>query len=554
MSEMMMPCSYEAEQAVLGGLMLDNDRWDEVILQISPEDLFSRPHRMVFRVMAELAGEGLPLDLITITERLENRGDLEQCGGFAYLAEMSKNTPSAANILAYAGVVAEKSRLRQLMTVGNSLLSDVQAPKASSAGILESAEGKLFNIAEQGAMQLNSETGVNEALDKLLTQLESMSASDGLTGTPTGFSELDAMTCGLQPGDLALLAARPSMGKTSLAMAACTAAVSAKPDDHVFVFSLEMPSEQLMMRLLAMEGRVELSRLRSGNMDDEDWARVSEATGRIIEWKNRLIIDDTSYQTPATLRARARRYVRKYGRPSLIMLDYLQLVRSPEQENRTQEIAEISRSLKALGKELGCPILALSQLNRLVEQRADKRPNNGDLRDSGALEQDADLIMFIYRDEVYNPGTPDAGVAEIIVGKQRQGPTGTVKVKFDGRYTLFSEFQEGSYDFGYSLCATGSANGVLYRQALPAVQYQLGPMRLRTALQVMAGPAWQLEVDDVQRVVCHSLRDGYQLPVSQLPPPVSTWSTPAPSAVSQPAISAPQSVPVKPVSGGFLRK
>ncbi len=346
MSEMMMPCSYEAEQAVLGGLMLDNDRWDEVILQISPEDLFSRPHRMVFRVMAELAGEGLPLDLITITERLENKGDLEQCGGFAYLAEMSKNTPSAANILAYAGVVAEKSRLRQLMTVGNSLLSDVQAPKASSAGILESAEGKLFNIAEQGAMQLNSETGVNEALDKLLTHLESMSASDGLTGTPTGFSELDAMTCGLQPGDLALLAARPSMGKTSLAMAACTAAVGAKPDDHVFVFSLEMPSEQLMMRLLAMEGRVELSRLRSGNMDDEDWARVSAATGRIIEWKNRLIIDDTSYQTPATLRARARRYVRKYGRPSLIMLDYLQLVRSPEQENRTQEIAEIPARLR----------------------------------------------------------------------------------------------------------------------------------------------------------------------------------------------------------------
>ena len=216
-------------------------------------------------------------------------------------------------------------------------------------------------------MQFNSETGVNEALDKLLTQLESISASGGLPGTPTGFSELDAMTCGLQPGDLALLAARPSMGKTSLAMAACTAAIGAKPDDHVFVFSLEMPSEQLMMRLLAMEGRVELSRLRSGNMDDEDWARVSAATGRIIEWKNRLIIDDTSYQTPATLRARARRYVRKYGRPSLIMLDYLQLVRSPGQENRTQEIADISRSLKALGKELGCPVLALSQLNRLVE-------------------------------------------------------------------------------------------------------------------------------------------------------------------------------------------
>ncbi|MEW5291534.1 SPI-7-type island replicative DNA helicase [Erwinia papayae] len=449
MTEITMPCSYEAEQSVLGGLMLDNNRWDEVIMHIAPDDLYSRPHRTVFRAMAELAGEGLPLDLITVTERLENRGELKHCGGFAYVAEMSKNTPSAANILAYAAVVAEKSRLRQLMMVGNSILSNVQAPKARSAGILESAEGRLFNIAEQGAMQLNTETAVNEALNKVLTHLEILSGQEGPTGVPTGFSELDAMTCGQQPGDLILLAARPSMGKTSMAMASCTAAIRGKPDHYVFIFSLEMPAEQLMMRLIAMEGRAELTRLRSGDMDDEQWGRISGAIGRIAEWKNRLIIDDTSYQTPATLRARARRYVRKYGNPSLIMVDYLQLMRSPDQENRTQEIAEISRSLKALAKELGCPVLALSQLNRQVEQRADKRPNNGDLRDSGALEQDADLIMFIYRDEVYHPDTPDASVAEIIVSKQRQGPTGTVKVKFDGRYTLFSDFQEGGYDLGY---------------------------------------------------------------------------------------------------------
>lgn len=206
---------------------------------------------------------------------------------------------------------------------------------------------------------------------------------------------------------------------------------------------MEMPEEQLSMRLMSMEGRVELSRLRSASLGDEEWVRLSQAMKEIIQWNNRLIIDDTSYQTPATLRARTRRYVRKYGNPALIMVDYLQLIRSPEQENRTQEIAEISRSLKAMGKEFGCPVLALSQLNRQVEQRADKRPNNGDLRDSGALEQDADLIMFIYRDEVYNPGTMTPGVAEIIIGKQRQGPTGTVKVQFDGRYTLFPNIRKG---------------------------------------------------------------------------------------------------------------
>ncbi|EAR4689385.1 replicative DNA helicase [Salmonella enterica] len=443
------PHSAEAEQAVLGGLMLDNDRWDEVVLLLAPDDFFVGWHRAIYRAMAELVGESLPLDLITLSDRMENAGLLERVGGFAYLAELSKNTPSAANILAYAGVVAEKSRLRKLQSVGNTLVANVQALNARSSDVLEAAENQLFCIAEQGTLQAGTETAINDAMDTLVSRLEAMMALDGLTGTPTGFSQLDEMTCGLQPGDLVLLAARPSMGKTALALATCAAAVRGKPDDYVFVYSMEMPEEQLSMRLMSMEGRVELTRLRSARLGEEEWARLSLAMKEIIQWNNRLVIDDTSYQTPATLRARTRRYVRKYGSPALIMVDYLQLIRSPEQENRTQEIAEISRSLKAMGKEFGCPVLALSQLNRQVEQRADKRPNNGDLRDSGALEQDADLIMFIYRDEVYNPGTMTPGVAEIIIGKQRQGPTGTVKVQFDGRYTLFSEYQEGGYDLGY---------------------------------------------------------------------------------------------------------
>ncbi|MFD1802150.1 SPI-7-type island replicative DNA helicase [Mixta tenebrionis] len=449
MTNINIPCSYDAEQAVLGGLMLDNERWDEVVLLLAPDDFFVAQHRAIYRSMAELAAENQPLDLITLANHMELQRLLEPKGGFAYLAELSKNTPSAANILAYAGVVAEKSRLRQLQAVGNMLVTDVQAPGAKSSTLLESTESQLFRLAEREIAQTCTERVINDVMDAMVSRLETLTGMEGSSGTPTGFRELDEKTCGLQPGDLVLLAARPSMGKTALALASCAAAVRERPDAHVFIFSLEMPAEQLSMRLMAMLGRVELSRLRSGEMGDEEWARLSAAMSEIVAWNNRLVIDDTSYQTPSTLRARVRRYVRKYGKPSLIMVDYLQLMRSPEQENRTQEIAEISRALKALAKEFGCPVLALSQLNRQVEQRADKRPNNGDLRDSGALEQDADLIMFIYRDEVYNPGTMDIGVAEVIIGKQRQGPTGTMKVKFDGRYTLFSDFQEGGYDLGY---------------------------------------------------------------------------------------------------------
>jgi len=450
------PYSTEAEQCVLGALMMDNDRWDEINLLLKTEDFFLVAHRHVFRAMGSLSSTSLPIDLITLSEKLEHDGALEHCGGFAYLAELSKNTPSAANILGYAGIVIEKSRLRALQIIGNSLVADIQANRLSSQKVAEHAENALFRLSEQGSGANECESEIMVALDQVLSKLEVATAiENGITGTSTGMAELDFMTCGLQPGDLILLAARPSMGKTALAVSWCIGAIESKPQEAVFIFSIEMPTDQLVMRMLSMRSRVDLTKLRSGNLSDEEWGRISQGTKDIAEWRDRLVIDDNSSQTPASLRTRARRYVRKYGKPSLIMVDYLQLMRCPDMENRTQEISEISRSLKALGKELGCPIVALSQLNRQVEQRADKRPNNGDLRDSGALEQDADLIAFIYRDEVYHADTAHPGQAEIIISKQRQGPTGTIKTQFDGRFTLFSEYPEGGYDFGYDFRSTG---------------------------------------------------------------------------------------------------
>lgn len=436
------PYSSDAEQAVLGGLMLDNERWDDVLPLVGERDFHLAAHRRIFQSMARLMAVQQPIDLITLHESLEQNNALEQVGGFAYLAELSKNTPSAANIVAYAEIVAERSRLRSLLQLGRELSADAANPRAESAALAERAEQQLFQLSEQTQSQQN--VSLTDGLNAVVTYLETVNGGNGITGTPTGFSQLDEMTCGLQPGDLVLLAARPSMGKTAFALSTYTGALrgTVKP---AFFFSLEMPREQLLQRLIAVDGRVELSRLRSGQLDDEDWARISKALDRLLPLENRLIIDDESYLTPALMRSRARRYTRLYGKPGLIMVDYLQLMRCPGQENRTQEIAEISRSLKALAKELDCPVVALSQLNRQLESRADKRPFNGDLRDSGALEQDADVIAFIYRDEVYYADSDDAGTAEIIIGKQRQGATGTVRVKFEGQFTAFSDLHDGQY-------------------------------------------------------------------------------------------------------------
>lgn len=438
--------SLDAEQCVLGGLMLDNDRWDEVAMIISAEDFYSRPHRVIYQEMARLVNAGCPLDLITVSESIESQGKLEQLGGFAYLAEISKNIPSAANIMAYCEIVARYSRARQLARIGADITAEVLKPGSDIAHIMEKAERDITRLAERAEPE--QAITLFDGMEKLLTELERRCGSpDGITGTPCGFSELDAMTSGLQAGDLILVAARPSMGKTAFLISLILNALMKTVDSVAQFYSLEQPTEQILMRMLSALGGVDLLRMKSGQMDDEDWARVSSASQILMEdLPQRLIIDDSSELTPAMLRIRARRNARKYGKPSLIGLDYLQLMRSPEQENRTQEIAEISRSLKALAKEMECPVVALSQLNRSLESRADKRPNNGDLRDSGALEQDADVIIFIYRDEVYHENSPDKGTAEAIISKQRQGPTGVVRLKFEGKYTRFSELSvEGRY-------------------------------------------------------------------------------------------------------------
>ncbi|MBW5818263.1 replicative DNA helicase [Yersinia kristensenii] len=433
--------SVDAEQAVLGGLMLDNDRWDDIALILKMEDFFGKAHQIYFREMQRLIDAGKPIDLLTLTNAFEHQGQLELVGGFAYAAELSKNTPSAANIVAYSEIVARFSRARQLASLGHDITNEITAPRADIAAIMEKAEKRIIAIAEQSEPE--KAVSLINGMESMLTQLELRTKSgDGITGTPTGFIDLDASTCGFQDGDLILLAGRPSMGKTALAMSMVTGVLQGRENSVVQVYSLEQPTEQLLMRMVSSLGRIELQRLKNGLLDDEDWARISHAANIMIgEWRDRLVIDDSSDLTPAMLRIRARRNARKNGKPALIMLDYLQLMRCPEQENRTQEIAEISRALKALAKEMKCPVLALSQLNRSLEQRVDKRPNNGDLRDSGALEQDADVIMFVYRDEVYNANTENKGIAEIIIGKQRQGPIGTVRIKFDSRYTRFDDIK-----------------------------------------------------------------------------------------------------------------
>ncbi|CFQ34457.1 SPI-7-type island replicative DNA helicase [Yersinia bercovieri] len=445
MTSYLPPHSVEAEQSVLGGLMLDNDRWDDIATVISAESFFSRPHQLIFSAMKKLLEQGKPIDLITVTESIEQQGQLEQAGGFAYLAELSKNTPSAANVVAYAEYVASYGQKRQLLSLGHDLVGQASDARTDLAKLLEDTERRLFSIEEQHSS--DSIADMPTVLESYLERLEQRCSNpDDIVGTPTGFEQLDELTTGLQSGDLILVAGRPSMGKTALGLAMCEGALNGRVSQSVQIYSLEMPTEQLLSRFIAMLGRVPLQNLRNGNMNDEHWGRVSAAIKILLtDWKSRLLIDDSSYMTPSILRSRIRKNVRKHGTPSLILLDYLQLMRCPRQENRTQEIAEISRSLKVLAKEIGCPVVALSQLNRSLENRPDKRPNNGDLRDSGALEQDADVIMFIYRDELYDDKTPDKGIAEIIIGKQRNGPIGTVKVQYQSEITRFESISGRDY-------------------------------------------------------------------------------------------------------------
>lgn len=441
------PHSIEAEQSILGGLLLDNSKWDVVGDKVIEDDFYRQDHRLLFRVVSRLATSGNPIDVITVSEELQRLGELENAGGMGYLAELAEKTPSASNVRSYANIVHERSVLRRLIQVSGEISDSAFNPTGRSTNeLLDDAERKVFKISESSAGQESGPSSVNPVLTKTLERIEELfDAPDGITGVTTGFKDLDDMTSGLQPSDLVIVAARPSMGKTAFAMNLVESAII-KAEKSVLVFSMEMPADSILMRMLSSLGQINQTRVRSGKLEEEDWPRLSSAAKML---KDRpLYIDDTAGLSPTEVRSRARRVARELkGDIGMIMIDYLQLMQIPGMnEGRTAEISEISRSLKALAKEMNCPVVALSQLNRGLESRTDKRPMNSDLRESGAIEQDADVIMFIYRDEYYNEESPDKGIAEIIIGKQRNGPIGKVKLQFQGQFTKFNDLSHVDYD------------------------------------------------------------------------------------------------------------
>lgn len=438
----MQPHSIEAEQSVLGGLLLSADGWDGVAEAVTADDFYRPDHRRIFRQISRLAEAGDPIDVITVADKLQASGELEQSGGLPYLTELAQSTPSASNIRAYAQVVSERANLRRLIAVAQDIAESGFNPEGrSSDELLDEAERRIMQIAEQGPKAGGPQT-LKPLLQTALSRIEELFQSGGeITGLSTGYLDLDGMTSGLQPSDLVIVAGRPSMGKTSFAMNLVEHATmnQTKP---VLVFSMEMPAEQLVIRMLSSIGRINQSRIRNGKLEQEDWPKLSTAVGKLKDAN--LLIDDTPSLTPTELRSRARRVAREHGEIGMIMVDYLQLMQvAGSSEGRTAEISEISRNLKAIAKEFKCPMVALSQLNRSLEQRPNKRPVNSDLRESGAIEQDADVIMFIYRDEVYNEESPDKGVAEIIIGKQRNGPIGTCRLAFIDQFTRFENLARG---------------------------------------------------------------------------------------------------------------
>jgi len=438
------PHSIEAEQSVLGGLMLVGEAWDQVADRLVEEDFYRREHRLIFRAIGQLAGAGHPCDAVTLGEWFERHGETANVGGVAYLAELANNTPSAANIAAYADIVRDKSVLRKLIEAGTQIAGDGFNPEGrGTPEILETAEQRVFKIAEAGARGRKQVVPVRQSVKEAVELLAQRYANRGqLNGLTTGFKDLDDLTSGMQRQDLVIVAGRPSMGKTAFALNIAEA-VAMRAKQPVLVFSMEMSASQLAFRLISSMGRINQKDLRSGELAEEEWPRVSQAASLLSESK--IFIDDTPALSPGELRSRARRMMREHGL-GLVVIDYLQLMQVPgNKENRATEISEISRNLKAMAKELDVPVIALSQLNRALEQRNDKRPVMSDLRESGAIEQDADLILFIYRDEVYNKESNHKGVAEIIIGKQRNGPIDTIKLTFLGQYTKFENYAPEAY-------------------------------------------------------------------------------------------------------------
>jgi replicative DNA helicase len=436
------PHSLEAEQSVLGGLLLDNSAWDRIADLTSADDFYRFDHRLIYAAIAKLVERSRPADVVTVHEQLQNEGKAAECGGLQYLNALAQETPSAANIRRYAEIVRDRAILRQLITVSDEIATQSLNPQGKETrAILDEAESKIFNISEAGSRGQTGFQDIQSLLGQVLTRVDELYHRDNtsdVTGVPTGFVDLDRMTSGLQSGDLVIVAGRPSMGKTafSLNMAENVAIDQGLP---VAVFSMEMGGTQLAMRMLCSVGRIDQQRVRTGRLIEEDWTRLTAAMQKMQEAQ--IFIDETPALNSLEVRARTRRLARQYGKLGLVVIDYLQLMSSASSgENRATEISEISRSLKGLAKELGCPVVALSQLNRSLEQRPNKRPVMSDLRESGAIEQDADVILFIYRDEVYNPDSQDKGTAEIIIGKQRNGPIGTVRLTFVGPLTKFENY------------------------------------------------------------------------------------------------------------------
>lgn len=445
-----LPHSIEAEQSVLGGLMLESNRLDSVLEVIGEQDFYRQDHQVIFRMMLMLQEAGTAIDVITLSEQLALHEELERVGGLAYLVELANNTPSAANILAYARIMRERSTLRQLAAAAEEITKRSLRPSGlDSDALLQMAEKKVAEIAEDRPKE-GGLVGANVLVKQAVERIDELfrSGSD-VTGVPTSIDDLDKRTSGWQPGELIILAARPSMGKTALALNFVEAAIFNQPKP-VLVFSMEMPSSAMIMRMMSSIGRIDQGKMRNGKLTEEDWPKLTSAVAKLKD--KPLFIDDTPSLNPQELRARIRRIAREHGNPGMIMVDYLQLMTvAGGGEGRTQEISEISRSLKGIAKEFSCPMIALSQLNRGVEQRPNKRPMNSDLRESGAIEQDADVILFIYRDEYYNEDSPDKGMAELIIGKQRNGEIGTCRAAFIGKYTRFDNlapeyFQNNNFD------------------------------------------------------------------------------------------------------------
>jgi replicative DNA helicase len=445
------PHSVEAEQSVLGGLLLENEALDKVADILSPSNFYRHDHRLIFEHIAKLIERNRPADIVTVAESLENAAELSAVGGIAYLGALAQNTPTAANIRRYAEIVHERAVMRKLVEVGSDIAESAYSPQGRDAQqLLDEAEAKIFQIAEGGKRATDGFIDIKVLLPQVADRIDQLFQRDNpsdVTGVSTGYTDLDSKTSGFQPGDLIIVAGRPSMGKTafSLNIAENVALDSGLP---VAVFSMEMAATQLAMRMIGSVGRLDQHRMRTGRLEDEDWIKLTTALGRLNEAP--IFIDEGAGLSSFDVRARARRLHRQCGKLGLIVVDYLQLMSAPsgrQGENRATEISEISRSLKALAKELDVPVVALSQLNRSVEQRPDKRPVMSDLRESGAIEQDADLILFIYRDQVYNPDSEDKGTAEIIIAKQRNGPIGMVRLAFLGEHTRFENYASGSgYD------------------------------------------------------------------------------------------------------------